>query len=212
MRILLADDHPVVRSGLRAVLAAESDVQIIGEEGDGERALEAIRTLQPDVAILDIQMPGLSGIEVARRLSTDSNNKTALVVLSLHKEEIDLQSALDAGVSAYVVKDDAAQDLVEALRAAARGEMYVSPRLTGSLVRALRKGDSTTASTLTQREREVLRLLAEGMRSKEIATRLKLSTKTVESYRGTLMDKLNIRSVAGLVKYALKHRLTDLEG
>ncbi len=189
----------------------KSDMQIIGEEGDGERALEAIRALQPDVAILDIQMPGLSGIEVARRLSADTGNRTALVVLSLHKEEIDLQSALDAGVSAYVVKDDAAQDLVEALRAAARGEMYVSPRLTGSLVRALRKGDSTPARELTQREREVLRLLAEGMRSKEIATRLKLSTKTVESYRGTLMDKLNIRSVAGLVKYALKHRLTDLE-
>ena len=133
-------------------------------------------------------------------------------VLSLHKEEIDLQSALDAGVSGYVVKDDAAQDLVDAIRAAARGEMYVSPRLTSSLVRALRKGDQSPAGALTQREREVLRLLAEGLRSKEIAAQLKLSTKTVESYRGTLMDKLNIRSVAGLVKYALKHRLTDLEG
>jgi len=211
MRLLLADDHPVIRVGLRSVLAAETDMQIIGEESDGERALESIRKLQPDVAILDIQMPGLSGIEVARRLHNDSSSKTALVILSLHKEEVDLQSALDAGVCGYVVKDDAAADLVEAIRSAARGEMFVSPRLTSSLVRALRKNDSTPAGALTQREREVLQLLAEGLRSKEIATQLNLSTKTVESYRGTLMDKLNIRSVAGLVKYALKHRLTSLE-
>ncbi len=211
MRLLLADDHPVVRTGLRAVLAGEADMQVVGEEADGLRALEEIRRLQPDVAILDIQMPGLSGIEVARRLQSEPANKSKLVVLSLHKEEVDLHSALDAGVSAYVVKDDAATELVEAIRASMRGEMYVSPRLTSSLVRALRKGDATPAGTLTQREREVLQLLADGMRSKEIAAQLGLSTKTVESYRGTLMEKLGIRSVAGLVKYALKHRLTTLE-
>src|SRR5437868_3426406 len=131
MRILLADDHPVVRTGLRAVLAAEADVQ------------------------------------------------------------------------GYVVKDDAASELVEAIRAAARGEMYISPRLSNSLVRALRKRDTPPATTLTPRERDVLRLLAEGLRSKEIAARLNLSPKTVEGHRAAVMDKLNIRSVAGLVKYAI---------
>lgn len=210
MKLYLADDHPVVRTGLRAVLATEKDMEIIGEEADGARALVAIRELRPDVAVLDIQMPGLSGIEVARRLTAE-NARTAVVILSLHKEDLDLQSALDAGVSGYVVKDDAAAELVQAIRTAASGQMYISPRLTGSLMRGIRNRDALPSETLTQREREVLHHLAEGLRSKEIASQLNLSTKTVECYRAALMDKLNIRSVAGLVKYALKHRLTELE-
>lgn len=210
MRILLADDHPVVRTGLRAVLAPEGDIQIIGEEADGSRALDSIRSLRPDVAVLDIQMPGLSGIEVCRRLVSEGS-RTAVVVLSLHKEELDVQSALEAGVAGYVVKDDAASELVEAIRSAARGEAYISPRLSASLVRAIRRKGAPAPAQLTPRERDVLRLLAEGLRSKEIAGRLNLSPKTVEGHRAALMDKLNIRSVAGLVKYAIRNRLTDVE-
>ena len=212
MRLLLADDHPLMRSGLRAVLTSEKDIQIIGEEASGDRALEQIRALKPDVAVLDLRMPGLSGLEVARSLGNDPKNRTRLVVLTLHKEESDLQAALDAGVLGYVVKDDAAAEIIDAIRSASRGQMYVSPRLTGSLVSALRRGGAKSPATeLTDREREVLRLLSDGLRSKEIAAQLNLSTKTVESYRGALMEKLDIHSVAGLVKYALKHRLTDLE-
>ena len=209
MKLVLADDHPLMRAGLRSVLAAHKDITILAEASDGRAALEAVRAHQPDVAVLDIQMPHLSGLEVARTLVAEKT-KTALVLLTLHREEADLNAALDAGVTGYVLKDDATSDLVDALRSAARGEMYVSPKLTGLLVRSLRRGDENPATALTQREREVLRHLAEGLRSKEIATALGLSTKTVESYRAALMDKLNIRSIAGLVKYALKHRLTDL--
>jgi DNA-binding NarL/FixJ family response regulator len=206
MRVLLADDHPVVRSGLRSVLASQADMEIVGEEPDGARALMAIRALKPDVAVLDIQMPQLSGIDVARQLAAESS-PTAVVVLSLHQEESDVRSALDAGVCGYVVKEDAAAEVVQAIRAAARREMDISPRISGTLVHALRQKEPGT--TLTPRERDVLRLLAEGLRSKEIAARLKLSPKTVEGHRASVMDKLDIHSVAGLVKYALKHRLTE---
>ncbi len=207
MRIVLADDHPVLRAGLRAVLSAESDLQIVAEDVDGTSALESIRRLKPDVAVLDIQMPGMSGIEVARALA---GTRSAIVLLSLHREELDVQSAIDAGVLGYVLKDDLTAALVHAIRAAARGEMYISPRVSGSLVRALRQREATPATTLTARERDVLRLLAEGLRSKDIASRLNLSPKTVEGHRAAVMDKLDIHSVAGLVKYALKHHLADL--
>ncbi len=209
MKVVLADDHPLMRAGLRSVLAAHKDIAILAEASDGQAALDAIRAHQPDVAVLDIQMPRLSGLEVARTLVAEKT-RTALVLLTLHREEADLTAALDAGVTGYVLKDDATSDLVDALRSAARGEMYVSPKLTGLLVRSLQRGDTDPATALTQREREVLRHLAEGLRSKEIAAALGLSTKTVESYRAALMDKLGIRSIAGLVKYALNHRLTDL--
>jgi two-component system response regulator NreC len=207
MRVLLADDHPVLRAGLRTVLASEHDIEIVAEEIDGTKALAAIRALKPDVAVLDIQMPGLSGIEVAQRLGP---GVTAIVMLSLHREEHDVQAALEAGVLGYVVKDDVTEELVHAIRAASRGEMHMSPRVSGSLVRALRRDGAAQASTLTPRERDVLRLLASGLRTKEIADRLALSPKTVEGHRAALMEKLNIRSVAGLVKYALKHHLADL--
>lgn len=209
MKLVIADDHPLMRAGLRTVLASQKDITILAEASDGRAALEAIRQHKPDVAVLDIQMPLLSGLEVARQLVAEKS-RTALVMLTLHREQLDLQEALEAGVTGYVLKDDASTDLVDALRSAARGEMFVSPKLTGLLVRSLRRGEEGPAAALTQREREVLRHLAEGMRSKEIAAALGLSTKTVESYRAALMDKLNIRSIAGLVKYALKHRLTDL--
>ena len=207
MRILLADDHPVLRAGLRSVLSREPDLQIVAEEGDGTAALASLLALKPDVAVLDIQMPGLSGLEVARRLG---DSRTAIVLLSLHREEQDVQSALDAGVLGYVVKDDLTADLVQAIRAAGRGDMYISPRVSGSLVRALRREPAQATSSLTPRERDVLKLLAEGLRSKDIADRLALSPKTVEGHRAALMEKLDIHSVAGLVKYALKHRLAEL--
>jgi len=209
MRVLLADDHPVVREGLKAILSAERDLTVVACEADGERAIEAVRRLKPDVAVLDIQMPGMSGLEAARRLQQEKCG-THVVILSLHKDELDVQSAVSAGVSGYVVKDDAAAELVGAIRAAVRGDFYFSPRLSASVVQALRHGRTPTADQLTSRERDVLQLLAAGLRSKEIASRLELSPKTVEGHRSSLMDKLEVRSIAGLVKYALRHRLAEL--
>ena len=152
MRVLLADDHPVVRAGLKAVLASHADIEVVATEPDGESALERIRALKPDVAVLDISMPGLSGIEVARRLN-DEESSTALVMLSLHKTELDVQAAIEAGVCGYVVKDAAAEELVEAIRSAARGNVWISPSVSGAMVNAMRRGPTATAP-ITARERE----------------------------------------------------------
>jgi DNA-binding NarL/FixJ family response regulator len=210
LRVILADDHAIVREGLRAVLNDEASIEIVAEESDGERALEAIARLRPDVAVLDIRMPGLSGIEVARKLNEDGL-ATAVVLLSMHKEESFVQSAMDAGVGGYVVKEDAARELIDAVRAVARGDVYLSPRIAGSVVQALRRGPAPKAAHLTPRERDVVRLLSEGLTSKEIAARLDLSPKTVDGHRATIMDKLGIRSVAGLVKYAIRNHLSGLD-
>lgn len=210
MRVLLADDHAIVREGLRALLASQTDLQIVALESDGEHALAAILNLKPDVAVLDIQMPGLTGIEVARKLN-EQDALTSVVLLSMHKEASFVQAAMDAGVGGYVVKEDAARELMDAIRAVARGDVYLSPRIAGSVVQALRRGPPPKVPHLTPRERDVVRLLSEGLTSKEIASRLELSPKTVDGHRAAIMDKLGIRSVAGLVKYALRNHLTGLD-
>lgn len=210
MRVLLADDHAIVREGLRAVLSTEGGVQIVAEESDGERALNQIRALKPDVAVLDIQMPSLTGIEIARRLNEDGA-LTSVVLLSMHKEESFVQAAVEAGVAGYVVKEDAAKELLEALHAVGRGDVFISPRVAGSVLQAIRRGPQEKAPHLTPRERDVVRLLSEGLTSKEIAAKLELSPKTVDGHRSTIMDKLGIRSVAGLVKYAIRNHLTGIE-
>lgn len=209
LRVLLADDHAIVRDGLKALLSTQSDIEVVGEEQDGERALESIRKLAPDVAVLDIRMPGLTGIELARKLN-DEGSLTGVVLLSMHREEAFVQAAMDAGVGGYVVKEDAARELIDAIRAVARGDVYLSPRVAGSVVQAIRRGPPPKVPHLTPRERDVLRLLAEGLTSKEMAVRLELSPKTVDGHRAAIMDKLAIRSVAGLVKYAIRNHLTDL--
>ena len=210
IRVLLADDHGIVRDGLRAVLAGEAGLEVIGEESDGEAALEAVLRLKPDVAVLDVQMPKLTGIEVARKLAGQAH--TSVVLLSMHKDDSCVQAALLAGASGYVVKEDAARELTSAIRAVARGDTYLSPRIAGSVVGALRKGPQTSAPQLTPRERDVVRLLAEGLTSKEIAARLAMAPKTVDGHRSAIMEKLGIHSVAGLVKYALKNHLASLDG
>ena len=210
LRVVLADDPGIVRDGLRAVLAGEAGLEVIGEESDGEAALEAVLRLKPDVAVLDVQMPKLTGIEVARKLAGQAH--TSVVLLSMHKEDSFVQAALLAGASGYVVKEDAARELTSAIRAVARGDTYLSPRIAGSVVGALRRGPQTSAPQLTPRERDVVRLLAEGLTSKEIAARLAMAPKTVDGHRSAIMEKLGIHSVAGLVKYALKNHLASLDG
>ena len=215
VRVLLADDHAIVRDGLRAVLEAETGITVVAQVSDGTAALAAILEHQPDVAVLDIQMPGLSGLEVARQVAT-SGAKTRVVLLSMHKEDAFVRAAIDAGVAGYVVKEDAARELTDAIRAAVRGDVYLSPRVAGAVLQAARKGPggggtgSGARAQLTPRERDVLRLLADGLTSKEIAGKLQLSPKTVDGHRTAIMDKLAIRNVAGLVKFAIRNHLTEL--
>lgn len=209
MRLFLADDHSIVRAGIRSVLADDPTLELVGEEADGLAALEAIRRLSPDVAILDIEMPGLSGVELARTLS-ESGSATAVILLSVHATPTYVQAAVDAGVAGYVVKDEASRELPAALAALRRGEVFVSPRVTGCLMQALRHPSAASAE-LTPRERDVVRLVAEGLTSREIGERLELSAKTVEGHRAQVMEKLRIDSLAGLVKYAIRNRLTELE-
>jgi DNA-binding NarL/FixJ family response regulator len=210
IKVLLADDHGIVRDGLRAVLSSEGGFDVVAEESDGEKALSSIERLEPDVAVLDVQMPGLTGIEVARKLT--GNARTSVILLSMHKEESFVQAALLAGASGYVVKEDAARELTDAIRAVARGDTYLSPRVAGSVVGAMKRGPADNAPQLTPRERDVVRLLAEGLTSKEIAARLGMAPKTVDGHRSAIMDKLGIHSVAGLVKYAIRNHLTGLDG
>ncbi|MBS2025512.1 MAG: response regulator transcription factor [Deltaproteobacteria bacterium] len=212
VRVLLADDHAIVRDGLRAVLAGDKEFEVIAQESDGQAALETIQKLKPHVAVLDIQMPGLTGLEVARRLTTEGSS-TRVVLLSMHREDAFVRAAVDAGVAGYVVKEDAARELTDAIKAAVRGDVYLSPRVAGQLVQAVRRGpgQAEIKTSLTPRERDVLRLLADGFTSKEIAARLKLSPKTVDGHRTAIMDKLAIRTVAGLVKFAIRNHLTGLD-
>lgn len=201
MRVLLADDHAIVRTGLRTVLLEEEGMDIVGEERDGARALEAVRALRPDIAVLDIEMPSLSGIDVARTVR-DEGLPTAVLLLSMHREESFVDAALEAGVVAYVLKDDAPEELIEAIHAIARRELYLSRGL--GPVRGNR-------NELSPRQRGIVRLLAKGLTSKEIAVDLDLSVKTVEGYRALIMDKLDLHSVAQLTKYAIRNALTTLD-
>ena len=213
LRVLLADDHAIVRDGLRAVLEAEPGISVVAQVSDGPAAVAAIELHKPDVAVLDIQMPGLTGLEVARQVVA-SGAHTKIVLLSMHKEDAFVRAAVDAGVAGYVVKEDAARELTQAIRAAARGDVYLSPRVAGQVMQAVRAGGGAAASgaraQLTPRERDVLRLLADGLTSKEIAGKLHLSPKTVDGHRTAIMDKLAIRNVAGLVKFAIRNHLTEL--
>ena len=206
LRLLLADDHALFRAGLRSLLPA--DMQVVGEHGDGLAALQAILELKPDVAVLDVEMPGMTGIEIARKLNQEES-LTSVVVVSMHKEIAFVRAAIESGVLAYVVKQDAAGELIDAIRAAAKGEVWLSRRLAGTVAQTLREG--RRRAQLTPRESDVVRLLAAGMSSREIAASLELSAKTVDGYRSAIMEKLGIHSVAGLVKYALQHQLATLE-
>jgi NarL family two-component system response regulator LiaR len=208
VRLLLADDHALFRAGLRSLFAAEEELQVLAEHGDGLAALDAILELKPDVAVLDVEMPGMTGIEIARKLN-QADSLTSVVVVSMHEEAAFVRAAIEAGVLGYVVKQDAAAELLDAIHAAAKGDLYLSPRIAGTLAQALRDGRRRTQ--LTPRESDVVRLLAAGKSSREIAAALQLSAKTVDGYRSAIMEKLGIHSVAGLVKYALRHQLATLE-
>lgn len=213
IKIFLADDHKIFRQGLRGLLAEEHDITIVGEAEDGRAALEQIAKLRPDVVVMDVGMPTLNGIEATRQIKKDFA-KTHVVALSMHVDEKFVAEMLRAGAVGYLCKKCDADELVTAIHAAVSGKTYLSPSISGSLVeRYVRNaGASPTSafSQLTDREREILQLLVEEKSIKEIAGQLSVSIKTVHAHREHLMRKLNVQTVAGLTKYAVREGLTEL--
>jgi len=202
---MLVEDHQVVREGLRALLDAEPDIEVVAEADDGFRALDVAREATFDIAVMDVALPGLSGIDVTRRLA-ELQPTIAIVMLSMHDEGPTVERALRAGARAYVLKGAGVDKVKEAIRAVARGERYLSA---GVADFALDDAVAGAGSTLTQRERQILKLVAEGYTGRQIAALLSISPKTVENHRGRLMDKLGIHSTAGLVRYAMKAGLVE---
>jgi two-component system response regulator NreC len=212
--IVLADDHPVVRRGMQTLLEAEPDFAIIGEAGDGLESVRLVENLQPDVLILDLMMPGLSGLE-ALRIIRKRSPRTRVVVLSMHNTNAFVAEALKNGATGYVLKGSDEQNLVRAVREAAAGRRFLSPPVTERAIDAYieqaRAASLDPHDTLTAREREVLQLTAEGKTGPEIAARLHISHRTVENHRANLMRKLLLKNQSELVRYALRRGLISLD-
>ena len=211
IRILLADDHNIMRRGLRLLLERQPGFEVVGEAADGRQAAERAEGTKPDVVVLDIAMPNMSGIEAAQRIRA-SLPQAAIVILSMHSDEGYVLRALKAGAKGYLLKDSAESDLIEAIRAVSEGKAFFSPEISKILVedyvRDMKKrGAEDSYELLTSREREILHLLAEGKSNKDVATLLNLSLYTVETHRRNLQDKLNLHSLAELILYAVRKGL-----
>lgn len=211
IRILLADDHGVVRKGLRYMVERHDDLEVIGEAADGRDAVRLTAELQPDIVVMDIAMPMLNGIDAATQIIKETP-KSAVIILSMHADESYLLRALTAGVKGYLLKDSAEEDLVRAIRAVLEGKSFFSPAVAQMLAdeytRTMqRKALEDSYELLSAREKEVLQLLAEGKSNKEVATLLNLSTYTVESHRTHIMQKLGLRNFAELVLYAVRKKI-----
>jgi len=208
IRILLADDHAVVRQGFRMILSAHPDLEIVGEAGNGRDAVELAAALRPDVVVMDVAMPELNGIEATRRL-TGANPHVRVLALSMHKDSVYVREILRAGARGYLLKDSVADDLVAAVRAVAAGEGYLSPAISNAVLDDYRKHVTNPLDLLSSREREVLQMLAEGKTNKEVAATLNLSVYTVDAHRGRIMEKLNVHSINELVRFAVRQGLVD---
>ena len=211
LRVLLADDHTLVRAGLRSLLQQMENVEVVAEAEDGRQVLAAVAEHRPDVVLMDISMSGMNGLEATLQLKRD-RPEVRVIILSMHATEEYVLQALRAGASGYLLKDSAPLELALALQAVARGESYLSPPVSRQVVESYvqRTGrEAQPLAALTPRQREILQLIAEGNSTKEIASRLALSVKTVETHRSQLMERLSIRGVAGLVRYAIRHGLVS---
>jgi len=210
IRVLLADDHTLVRAGIRSLLETIEGLEVVAECGDGREALELVVRHRPDVALLDIGMPGLNGIEIARQASRVSP-KTRVIVLSMHDDLTHVRQAMRAGVVGYLVKGAAVAELPLAIKSVMSGETYLTPKVSRYVVDGFLQEDveSDPLHRLTGRQREILQLIAEGRSTKEIAAMLDLSVKTVETHRSRLMDTLEIHDVPGLVRFAIRSGLVQ---
>ena len=213
VRVLLAEDHRLVRAGIRELLHALDGVQVVAEAGDGREALQLIQEHQPDIVVLDIAMPGLNGLETASRVAKEFP-RVRLIMLSMHASQEYVAQALRAGAAAYLLKDAAVDELELALRAVTRGETYLSSAVSKHVIASyLGRGKDGTSpfADLTARQREILQLIAEGHSTKEIAHTLNVSVKTIEAHRAQLMNRLDIHDIAGLVRYAIREGLVHPE-
>jgi DNA-binding NarL/FixJ family response regulator len=214
IRVLLADEHTLERSGIRALLEKVPEVETVAEAGDGREALRLIKLHQPDVALIDIALPKLNGVEVSARVGKDFPG-VRVVILSMYASEGYVWQALRSNAVGYLLKSAEAADLEQAIKTAARGETYLSPSISRQVIQDYARhadNNGTQLDRLTPRQREVLQLIAEGYTTKAIAQMLKISVKTVETHRAQLMDRLGIHDVAGLVRYAIQIGLSKLEG
>lgn len=205
IRVILVEDHDLVRAGIRSLLASMSDVHVVAEAGDGERALELVEQYHPDVVLMDIALPGMNGLATTARL-TERFPEVRVIVLSMHVNDLYVSQALQSGALGYILKNASFIELEQAVRTVARGEAYLSPPVSKHLamdyIRRAR-GEPSSLEQLTPRQREVLKLIAEGRTTQQMAGTLGVSVKTVESHRAQLMDRLEIYDVAGLVRYAI---------
>jgi DNA-binding NarL/FixJ family response regulator len=213
-KILLADDHAIIRQGLCALLERQPDFEVVGAVDDGRKAMELVQKLRPDIVIMDISMPNLNGIDATRKI-VGKLGDTRVIALSMHSSRRFVTEMLKAGASGYILKECLFDELLEAIRIVLNGGIYLSPRITGVVVddylKRLKTEYQPAIPALTGREREILQLLAEGRSTKQIALQLHVSGKTIESTRRNIMDKLNIHSVAELTKYAVREGLTSVE-
>jgi DNA-binding NarL/FixJ family response regulator len=214
IRVLLVDDHKMMREGLRAVLGSVPDITIVGEAADGRTALDLVRTLAPDVVVMDVGMPELNGVEAARRIQAE-HKRVKVIALSTHSDKRYVHHMLEAGACGYVLKIGAHEELVRAVRAASQGRTYLSPEIAGYVVERSTHphagADLSAFSTLGSREREVLQLVAEGKTSAETAREMHISIKTVETHRRNIVQKLGLHGTAELTKYAIREGLTSVE-
>lgn len=213
LRIILADDHKIVRQGLRALLEKETGMEVVGEAENGRTAVQMTMDLNPDVVLMDVSMRDLNGIEATSQIMLERSD-VKIIALSMYSDRLFVTSILKAGASGYLLKDCSFDELIVAIRAVGAGQIYLSPGITGSVIKdyinRLFKTEESASSRLTSREREVLQLLAEGKNSQEAAASLNLSIKTVETHRRQIMNKLGMRSIAELTKYAIREGLTSL--
>lgn len=207
LKILLADDHAIVRQGLRVLLEKEG-FSVVSESSDGREAVNACDSHHPDVAVLDLSMPNLNGIDAAREI-TKRNPRTRVILLTMHTEDHLILESLRAGVTGYVLKTRASDELIQAIRAVSRGDMHLTPSISRTIVQAFLSKDELPSRTISDRERQVLQLVAEGKTTKEVASLLGISVKTAESHRSNLMEKLDIHDTAGLVRYAIRHGIIE---
>jgi DNA-binding NarL/FixJ family response regulator len=211
---MLADDHKMIRDGLRALIEKHKSMEIVGEAADGKTAVQMVKKLSPEVVVIDIGMPDLNGIEATRQI-TALKCKPKVIGLSMHADRRYVAQMLKAGASGYILKDSAFEELARAIQTVVKGQTYLSPQIAGTVVtefkRTAKDDDGSAFSVLTEREREVLQQISEGVSTKEIAGALGVSVKTIETHRRQIMEKLNLHSVAELTKYAVKEGLTELD-
>lgn len=214
IKVLLVDDHTLIREGLRSLLEKQPEIEVAADADDGRKALELTRELSPDVVIMDVTMPRLGGIEATRQITTEFP-AVKVIALSIHSKRRFVSDMLSAGATGYILKECLFDELVQAIEAVAAGGRYLSPRVTDLVVddyvKRLSSGAESPLASLTGREREVLQLVAEGKSTKQIALDLHVSTKTIEANRRQIMEKLDVHSVAELTKYAIREGLTTLD-